>query len=98
MMKLIIFGATGATGQLLIKQALVAGNQVVAFARNPSKIEAGSEHLTIVQGELTVTAAIERAVSGAEAVISVSGSRPGENLHSKLLSKGIQNILEANDR
>jgi putative NADH-flavin reductase len=71
-MKLAIFGASGATGKQIIEQALAAGNQVAAFARNPSKIGASHERLTIVQGELSDTAAIERAVGGADAVISSS--------------------------
>ena len=94
-MKLTIFGATGATGKQLIEQALAAGNQVVAFARNPSKIGMSHEHLTIVQGELADTAAIERAVSGADAVISVLGPRPREDINSKPLTQGMQNILVA---
>jgi len=92
---LVIFGATGATGRLLVEQALAAGNQVVAFARNPSRIATTNECLSIVQGELTDMAAIERAVSGAEAVISVLGPRPGENYLSKPLTQGMQNILAA---
>lgn len=49
-MKITIFGASGGTGKQLIKQALEAGNEVTAFARNPSKLNTRHEHLTIVQG------------------------------------------------
>ncbi len=94
-MKLTIFGATGATGKQLIEQALGAGNQVVAYARNSSRIGPSHERLAIVQGELTAAAAIERAVSGADAVISVLGPRPQEGLHSQPLTQGMQNILAA---
>jgi putative NADH-flavin reductase len=52
-MKLSIFGATGGTGKQLVEQALVAGNEVVAYVRNPSKLNMKHEHLTIVQGELS---------------------------------------------
>ena len=93
--KLTIFGATGATGKQLIEQALAAGNHVVAFARDPSKIGASREHLTIVQGELAYTEAIERAIIGSDAVISVLGPRPGEDIKSKPLTRGMQNILAA---
>jgi putative NADH-flavin reductase len=81
-MKLSLFGATGATGKQLVEKALAAGNQMVAFARNPSKISTSHEHLTIVQGELSDTLAIEHAISGADAVISVLGPRPGEDRQS----------------
>jgi nucleoside-diphosphate-sugar epimerase len=90
-MKLTIFGATGDTGKQLIEQALAAGNQVVAFVRNPSKLDTRHEHLTIVQGELADQATIERAVSGADAVISVLGPR-GDSKN-KPITRGIQNIL-----
>lgn len=94
-MKLTIFVPTGATGKQLIEQSLATGNQVVAFARNPSKIVASHERLTIVQGELTDTAAMERAISGAYAVISVLGPRPQEDINGKPLTHGMQNILAA---
>jgi putative NADH-flavin reductase len=75
-MRLALFGATGPTGIQLIEQALAAGNQVFAYARNPSKIGTRHERLTIVQGELTDTGAIERTVMGADVVICVLGPRP----------------------
>jgi putative NADH-flavin reductase len=90
-MKLTIFGATGGTGKQLIEQALAAGHRVVAFVRNPSKINTRHEYLTIVQGELADQAMIERAVSGADAVISVLGPR-GDS-RSKPITRGTQNIL-----
>jgi putative NADH-flavin reductase len=51
-MRLTVFGSTGAIGKQLVEQALTAGHQVVAFARNPSKLNVRHERLTIVQGEL----------------------------------------------
>ncbi|MGA2640844.1 MAG: SDR family oxidoreductase [Spirochaetia bacterium] len=94
-MKLAVFGATGATGRQLIERALAAGNDVVAFARDTSKIGANNQRLTIVQGELTDTGAIERAVSGADAVISALGPRPREDIKDKPLARGMQNIIAA---
>jgi len=94
-MRLAIFGATGTSGRQLVKQGLAAGNQVVAFARNPSKIDASHECLTIVQGELSDSMAIGRAIKGADAVISVLGPRPGTDSKSRPLTQGMKNILEA---
>lgn len=34
-MKVIIFGATGTIGRLVLKEALAAGHEVTAFARRP---------------------------------------------------------------
>jgi putative NADH-flavin reductase len=94
-MRLALFGATGPTGIQLIEQTLAAGNQVFAYARNPSKIGTRHERLMIVQGELSDAGAIERTVSGADAVISVLGPRRGEDRNSKPLTLGMQNILSA---
>jgi putative NADH-flavin reductase len=94
-MKLALFGATGPTGKHLIAQAFTAGNQVVAYARNPSKISTSHDRLVIVQGELSDSSAIERTIDGADAVISVLGPRPGEDRKRRSLTQGMQNILAA---
>lgn len=92
-MRITIFGATGETGRQLVEQALAAGYQVVAYVRNPSKLNTKHENLTIVQGELADQAIIERAVSAADAVISVLGPRGGSK--GKPITRGMQNIIEA---
>jgi putative NADH-flavin reductase len=94
-MKLTLFGATGEAGVQLIQQALAEGYEVTAFVRNPSKLTVRHEHLTIAQGELHELANIERAVNGANAVISLLGPRPGEDSKSKPLTQGTQNIIAA---
>jgi putative NADH-flavin reductase len=92
-MKIAIFGATGKTGRELVEQALAARYQVVAYVRNPSKLNTKHENLTIVQGKLADQAIIERAVSAADAVISVLGPRGGSK--GKPITQGMQNIIEA---
>ena len=72
MKKITVFGATGGTGKQFVEQALASRNEVVAYVRNPSKLGIVDEHLSIVQGELTDVALIERAITGADAVIAVS--------------------------
>ena len=63
-MRITIFGTTGGTGKQLVKQALAEGNEVVAFARNPSKLNITDKNLTILKGELTDDVLIENAVGG----------------------------------
>jgi putative NADH-flavin reductase len=93
--KLTVFGATGGTGKQLIEQALAERNDVISYARNPTKFTLRYEHLTVVQGELHDRVNIERAVNGADAVVSQLGPRPGEGYKSKPLLLGIQNIIGA---
>jgi NAD(P)-dependent dehydrogenase (short-subunit alcohol dehydrogenase family) len=39
-MKIVVVGATGKTGRLVVEQALMRGDQVVAYVRNPYGIVA----------------------------------------------------------
>ena len=92
-MKIAVFGATGGTGKQLVEQALAAGYEVVAFARNPSKLNITHEHLTVVQGELSDQALIEKALQGTDAVLSILGPRGGSK--NKPITHGMQNIIAA---
>lgn len=82
-MRLVIFGATGRTGRPLVAQALEKGHEVVAFARNPSKLGVSNGRLAVVEGDVTDPAAVERAVAGAEAVLISLG-------HTKTSTKDVQ--------
>ena len=88
-MKIIVFGASGNTGRQLVEQALEAGYEVVAYVRNPSKLNISNEHLTVIQGELSDAALIETAVKGTSAVLSALGPRGGSK--NKPLTQGMQN-------
>lgn len=73
-MKIVIFGATGGTGQQLMKQALAAGHELTAFARNPAKIVA-KQGLKAIAGDALDPIGVGNAIAGQEAVISALGSR-----------------------
>ena len=92
-MRIAIFGATGDTGRQLVEQALAAGHYVVAYVRNPSKLNISHERLKVIQGELADEPLIESAVSGADAVISALGPR-GDSKN-KPITHGMQNIIAA---
>ena len=72
-MKFTVFGATGAVGREVVTQALDAGHHVIAYVRNPSKLDVTHPNLTVIAGELTDREAIQRAVHGSDAVISALG-------------------------
>jgi putative NADH-flavin reductase len=91
--KIAVFGATGDTGKQIVEQALQAGYEVVAYARNPSKLNVSNEHLTVIQGELSDAALIETVLRGCGAVLSALGPRGGSK--NKPLTQGMRNIIEA---
>ena len=72
-MKITVFGAGGATGQLVVDEAVSRGHQVTAFVRTPGKLTLAAENLTIVQGDATDPEAVAAAVSGAAAVVNTIG-------------------------
>lgn len=37
-MNIVVLGASGGTGRLIVEQALAAGHEVVAFVRTPAKL------------------------------------------------------------
>lgn len=73
-MKILIFGASGKTGQELVKQALAQGHHVTAFVRTPSKMNITHENLKLFQGDVTIYARVEQAVGGHDAVFSTLGA------------------------
>jgi putative NADH-flavin reductase len=92
-MKIVIFGSTGGTGQRLVEQALSAGHEVTAFARNPSNILIHHEGLSVLQGDVLDRAKVEAAVEGQQAVLSALGV--GLAGGKGVLSNGTKNIIAA---
>ncbi|HEY8643648.1 MAG TPA: NAD(P)-binding oxidoreductase [Candidatus Dormibacteraeota bacterium] len=72
-MNLAVLGATGRTGPLVVEQALAAGHTVTALVRSPEKLSARNANLRVITGQATDTAAVSRALEGADAVISTLG-------------------------
>ncbi len=92
-MKLVIFGATGATGQELTGQALASGHIVTVLARTPEKLDQPHANLTVVQGDVLTPAHVANVVSGADAVICSLGS--GSLGATTLRTDGTRNIITA---
>ncbi|KYF71336.1 NAD(P)-dependent oxidoreductase [Sorangium cellulosum] len=94
MSRLLILGATGGTGAALVRQALEAGHEVSAFARNPATIPVPHhERLRALRGDIMDAEQVSRAVAGHDAVLSALGSRGlGPT---RVYSEGIVNVLRA---
>ena len=90
-MKLLVFGATGGTGQQIVAQALAQGHAVTAFARRPEAVTIQHDNLTVVQGDITDAAAVAGAVAGHDVVLSALGTRGGP----AVLPEGTRHILAA---
>lgn len=70
-MKILLLGATGRTGQLVLKTALEAGHEVVALVRDPARLSAQQHpRLSVLNGTPENAEDLSRALSGCTAVIS----------------------------
>jgi len=90
-MKVTILGAAGKTGQELVRQALELGYDVVAYARDSSRIAIESPLLAKVSGELDDSEALRTAMKDSDCVLSALG--PTGKQSDEELSDGIMNIL-----
>jgi putative NADH-flavin reductase len=93
-MKLIIFGATGATGKQLTGQALAQGHEVTAFVRNPSKLSMQHPRLTLVQGDVRHYETVLQAIQGKEAVLSALGANSPFR-YDPVVVNGLAHIIRA---
>lgn len=71
--KLLVLGATGPTGRLVIERALEHSDTVTVLARRPEALDQLSSRVTIVTGDATSTADVAAAMAGQDAVISALG-------------------------
>jgi len=81
-MRVLVLGATGGIGLLLIEELLAASHTVVVYARSPQKIPESistNPNVTIIQGELTDSVTLGKALEGVNAVVSAlgPGTKPG---------------------
>jgi putative NADH-flavin reductase len=91
-MKVTVFGATGGTGKQVVEQALAAGHEVTALARNADALPERAG-LTVVPGDVLDLAAVEKAVAGSDVIVSALGV--GDRKPTKVYSEGVGNILRA---
>jgi len=74
-MKILILGATGATGQLIVRDATASGHHVVALVRAKARTDLPGAEL--IEGEARDEATLVRALDGCDAVVSALGTGMG---------------------
>jgi putative NADH-flavin reductase len=93
-MRIVIFGANGQTGRLLTGQALAAGYDVAAVTRRPARFPVTHDRLTVVDADVNDAPAVDRAVDGADVVLSALGV-PFTRKQITVYSEGVGNIIAA---
>ncbi|HEY1303893.1 MAG TPA: NAD(P)H-binding protein [Vicinamibacterales bacterium] len=94
-MKILVIGSTGGTGRALVTQALDAGHQVTALARNADKMSFRHERLRLVPADAASGGPqLGEAIHGHDAVISALGR--GRSFKAEgLIERAVPAILTA---
>jgi len=93
-MRVVVFGATGGVGRLVVEQAIVAGHVVTAVVRDPAMFPFNHAMLTTVRGDVMDAATLDAPMEGQGAVFSALGSHGKK---STVYSAGIAHIIGAMD-
>ena len=94
---ILVYGASGTIGSLVVAEALERGHRVTAVSRDPSRIEVQHPNLDIARGDLLDLARIAQLVKGRDVVVSsvrgVIGDKANPANALQLIS--VRNIVSA---
>lgn len=65
-MQVVVFGATGRTGSLVVVEALATGHTVTAVTSHPGAVEISHERLRVVPRDVLDASVVDGAVQGQE--------------------------------
>lgn len=90
----LVFGANGNVGSHFVNQALEAGYKLKAFVRSPEKYTlSDNPNVEVVKGDATNFDDVEKAMKGADIVVSCLGNPPKKKIY--IMEKAYDNIMLA---
>lgn len=93
-MKMLILGATGPTGRLVLDCTLKAGDAVTVLARRPEALDDLKGKIALVVGDATSQDDVAKAMKGQEAVIATLGT--GKSLRAnELFTRAAEAVVRA---
>lgn len=97
--KLVVFGASGPTGRLVVQQALQKGHLVFAVVRSPEKFDIKHEKLEVIKGDVFNSESLVPILEGKDAVISCLGVHGSSIFRpTTLYSESIKSISSAMEK
>lgn len=90
-MKIMLIGATGRSGQEVMKQALEVGYEIVAYVRRPEAIEK-KKNVTVVGGQLDNLELMIQTAKDCDAIIVTLGPKISDR-NSNLMELAIPNVI-----
>jgi len=102
-MKILLLGATGRTGKLIIEEAIRRGHKISAIARDPGKLK--DYEIDFIQGTPYDYETVEKAITGCDAVINTlnvsrKSDRPWASLAAPtdMISRSASNAIKAMEK
>lgn len=92
-MNIIVFGATGQTGLILVNRLLEDHHDVKAYVRNPDKIMIEHSQLTVIKGSVLDADQVSEAMKDQQVVVSCLGG--DGNKKSTILTDMTKTIVDA---
>ncbi len=95
-MNILVVGATGSIGRLVVEEALRQGHSVRALVRSPEKARRLHAKAEIVVGDLTRPDTLAKAVEGVDAIVFTHGSDGAGKIGAETVDYGgVRNVLSA---
>ena len=95
MSTLLVVGATGSIGRLVVDEALRQGYETRALLRDPDPARGLPDAVDVVVGDLTRPETLGAAVDGLDAVVCTHGAHGGKDETERVDYGGVRNVLEA---
>lgn len=93
-MKVVIFGASGRVGSLLVEGALKRGHQVTAYTRNALNVRIKHKNLKVCGGTVSDDNPVREAIAGQQQVLVALGAKDISRPHS-VCQDGTKRIIAA---
>ena len=100
-MRILVLGATGGTGRLIVRTALSQGHAVTALVRSKSRAgdlgagARGPDDVRLIEGDATSSGSAVAALEGCEGVISALGTAMSPFKEVTLLSDATSTLVQA---
>ena len=93
---IVVYGASGRVGEVIVAEALQRGHDVIGVSRNPDSLTIEAPNFSGVQGDVTSLESMLEIIAGADAVvITVRGLGPGNTPEEAVTSIAAETFVEA---
>jgi len=93
---IVVYGASGRVGEVIVDEALQRGHDVVGVSRNPDSLAIEAPNFSAVQGDVTSLESMLEIITGVDAVvITVRGIGPGNTPEETVTSIAAETFVEA---